>query len=95
VTDIVLYRSCQLNDVVDAIRAGKPCIASVNTLFLPYSQIEDAHAVVVIDATNDAVTVLDPATDEIPKVVTADAFLAAWIERDCALAVVTKASRTQ
>lgn len=89
---ITLSHSCELSEVIAAVCAGSPCIVSVNTLFLPYSQFEDAHAVVIVDATPEAVTVLDPATDSMPKVVLTGAFLAAWIERDCALAVVAKAT---
>jgi predicted double-glycine peptidase len=63
-------------------------IVAVDLLFLPYSMEDFDHAVLVTDANADEVSLLDPATETGAFAVRTDAFLAAWTERDCALAVI-------
>jgi hypothetical protein len=60
------------------------------TGWLPYARIETPHAVVVVDLTQTAVTVLDPAAVCGPLVVPIDAWLAAWVEMDCAYAIIKR-----
>lgn len=70
--------------------ANIPVIAAVHAGWLPYARIESPHAVVVVGMTPAAVTVLDPAAVDAPLEVPIDAWLAAWVEMDCAYAVIRR-----
>ncbi|NJM39327.1 MAG: hypothetical protein HC853_00440 [Anaerolineae bacterium] len=85
---VELQRSAKLDAVIAAANANAPSIVAVNLLFLPYSMEDFDHAVLITDANADEVSLLDPATTTGAFTVSVDAFLAAWTERDCALAVI-------
>lgn len=83
-----LQRHASLDLVIAAVNADAPSIVAVNLQFLPYSMEDFDHAVLVTAATSDEISLLDPATQDGVHTVSADAFLAAWTERDCALAAI-------
>jgi ABC-type bacteriocin/lantibiotic exporter with double-glycine peptidase domain len=85
---VQLQRNAKLDAVIAAVNANAPSIVAVNLLFLPYSMEDFDHAVLVTDANADEVSLLDPATETGAFAVRTDAFLSAWTERDCALAVI-------
>ena len=73
-----------------ALAADAIVIAAVHAGWLPYAQIESQHVVVVVALTPTAVTVLDPAATQESIDVPVDAWLAAWIEMDCAYGLLKK-----
>ena len=85
---VELHRNAKLDAVIAAVNINAPSIVAVNLLFLPYSMEDFDHAVLVTNANSDEISLLDPATETGVYSVPADAFLAAWTERDCALAVI-------
>lgn len=72
-----------------ALASGKPCIAAVDLLFMPYAQVDSRHVVVVIGSDADAVFVLDPAESAGAIQVSTDGFIAAWTEMECAYAIIS------
>lgn len=87
---VELKRAANLLDLMNALDADSPGIVAVNLLFLPYSYEDFDHAVLVVGANEEDITLLDPATKDGTQIVSVDAFIAAWTERDCALAIISQ-----
>ena len=65
-----------------------PPIALVRTTHLPYWKYETAHAVVVVAADAEQVTLNDPAFADAPQTVSRNAFMLAWSDFDYLYAVI-------
>jgi predicted double-glycine peptidase len=63
--------------LTQALVASVPPIALLRTTHLPYWKHETAHAVVVIEADAEQVTLNDPAFADAPQTVSRDAFMLA------------------
>lgn len=75
-------------DIQTAIAARLPVIVAVHAAWLPYSRIQSQHALVVIGCDEQTVFVLDPAANNEPIELSQNAFLTAWIEMECAYAII-------
>lgn len=76
-------------DLERFIASGKPIIVSTHAEWLPYSQIQGQHVIVVIGIGSDSAFVLDPATTDQVIEVDKNALLAAWTEMDLAYVVIS------
>ena len=72
------------------VQGNRPVVAAVHAGWLPHAEIASPHAVVVIDASDTAVTILDPAGNSEPIDVPIDAWVAAWVEMDCVYAIIAR-----
>ena len=75
-------------DLVQCIAAGKPVIVSTHAEWLPYSQIQGQHVIVIIGITETSAFALDPAIAAEMIKIDKNALLAAWTEMDLAYAVI-------
>ena len=85
----VLYKRGKLEDIINHLANGRPCIAFVNTGELPYWDEATGHAVVVVGIDDDLVYLNDPARNAPQKVSHGD-FLLAWMEADEYYATISR-----
>lgn len=76
-------------DLVQYIAVGKPVIVSTHAEWLPYSQIQGQHVIVINGITETSAFALDPAAAAEMIEIDKNALLAAWTEMDLAYAVIT------
>jgi ABC-type bacteriocin/lantibiotic exporter with double-glycine peptidase domain len=71
------------------LEAGLPVIVAVRTWpFSHWRGADTEHAVVVVGLEQNDVYINDPAVEEAPQMITQQAFLAAWGDRDYEYAVI-------
>jgi len=69
---------------------NKPPIVFLRTLFLDYWTEDTFHAAVVVGVEEQQFYLNDPAFGDAPQVCSLDGFLAAWAERDEAIALIER-----
>jgi ABC-type bacteriocin/lantibiotic exporter with double-glycine peptidase domain len=80
---VVIYKQGTLQELHDHLLQGRPCIALVQTLELPYWHNEpNDHAVTVVGLDDEFVYINDPSFSDAPKKVSHGDFDLAWLERD-------------
>ncbi len=89
--DVTYAAATDERALTQALTAGVPPIALVHTTHLPYWKHETAHAVVVIAADEEQVTLNDPAFADVPQIVSRNAFMLAWSDFDYLYAVIRPA----
>lgn len=88
---LVEYKTGGTLDLLNAALAADAIgIAAVHAGWLPYAQVESQHVVIVVALSPAMVTVLDPAATHDLIDVPIDAWLAAWIEMDCAYTLLKR-----
>ena len=76
----------QANGEIAQLCEHLPAIVALHSAWLPGQPAAGQHAVVVVSVEDQGVTILDPAQNETPIVLTENEFLTAWIEMDCIFA---------
>jgi len=89
--DVTYAAATDERALTQALAASVPPIALLRTTHLPYWKHETAHAVVVIAADDEQVTLNDPAFADAPQTVSRDAFMLAWSDFDYLYAVIRPA----
>ena len=84
----VRYAQGSLDELIDYLSSGQPCIVLVHTGHLPYWTCPTDHAVLVVGFDEQAVYVNDPAFEQAPQRVPRADFELAWIEFDYRYAIV-------
>ena len=84
----VRYAHGTLNELLDHLAEGRPCIVLVRTSHLPYWAYTTDHAVLVVGFDEQAVYVNDPAFELSPQRVPYADFELAWMEFDYRYAVI-------
>jgi ABC-type bacteriocin/lantibiotic exporter with double-glycine peptidase domain len=86
----VTYQSANLKELRYWLDKNIPVITLVQTEFLDYWEQSTRHAVVVIGFDTQRVYLHDPAHKVAPQSTSLDGFLAAWLEMDEMVAVITR-----
>ena len=86
----VTYQSATLKEIGRWLDNNVPVIALVQTQFLDYWKQPTRHAVVVSGLDSQRVYLNDPAYKVAPQFASLDGFLAAWLEMDKVIAVITR-----
>ena len=89
--DVTYAAATDERALTQALAASVPPIALLRTTHLPYWKHETAHAVVVIAADDEQVTLNDPAFADAPQTVSRDAFMLAWSDFDYLYTVIRPA----
>lgn len=76
-------------DLKQSIASGNPVIVSTYAEWLPYSEIQGQHVIVVVGISASSAFVLDPATTGDILEIDKNALLAAWTEMDLAYVVIS------
>jgi len=84
----VRYAQGALDELLDHLSNGRPCIALVRTDHLPYWTCATDHAVLVVGFDERVIYVNDPAFEQAPQCVSRADFELAWLEFDCRYAVI-------
>jgi len=84
----VRYARGTLDELLDYLARGQPCIVLVRTDQLPYWTCATDHAVLVVGFDEQAVYVNDPAFEQAPQCVPRADFELAWLEFDYRYAVI-------
>lgn len=79
----------QLNGVLEQLSEHLPAIVALHSAWLSGQPAVGQHAVVTVAVEDRGITILDPAQNETPVVLTENEFLAAWIEMDCIFACLS------
>ena len=82
------YALGTLQELLEHLADGKPCIMLVRTEQLPYWSYATDHAIVVVGFDEEAVYVNDPAFEQAPQRVSQADFELAWMEFDYRYAVI-------
>lgn len=85
----VTYESTTLDAMRAELDAGHFVIAFVRADFLPWSDFDGFHAIVVLEVTDSEVVVNDPAQVEGALHLSTDGFLIAWAEFDQTAAFIS------
>lgn len=86
----VIYRSGEIADLRVALNKGMPPIIMVVTSELPYSELQSAHAVVLLAIDENSVLLNDPDYEEAPIRVSLGNFELAWYEMENKYALLKK-----
>jgi len=86
----VTYGSASLPELRAWLEKGIPPITFVKTQFLDYWIVPTPHAVVVVGINDDKIYLNDPAFDSAPQISSLNGFLAAWVEMNEMVAVITQ-----
>ena len=86
----VEYGPGTIDDLIEYIAQGSPCITFVHTLHLGYWAAATRHAVVVVGIDEQQVYLNDPFFDVAPQVVSRLEFDLAWDEMGNTYAVITR-----
>ncbi len=86
----VQYRSFSLDELQIHLEQESRCIVFVYAGFLAYADFEGFHALVLTAVDPENITLLDPASNESPTVLSVDEFLLAWEEFDSLAAIISK-----
>lgn len=81
--------SVRTNGTLVQLGTHLPAIVALHSAWLPSYLTVGQHAVVVVAVEDQGVTILDPARNEKPLLLTENEFLAAWIEMDCIFAYLS------
>lgn len=84
----VRYTRGSLDELLDSLDLGQPCVVRVRTHQLPYWTYATDHAVLVVGYDEQTVYVNDPAFEQAPQRVPRTDFELAWLEFDYRYAVV-------
>lgn len=84
----VVYGEGSLSILSEWIIQSVPLIIFVRTGDLPYWESDTAHAVVVVGVEREQIILIDPATDEEYRAVSAGDLLLAWSHFDYTFAVI-------
>ena len=77
--------------LAEYLHQGRPVIASVNTIELPYWQGQDeSHAVVVVHLDESTVSLHDPWYEDAPQVVNRMHFESAWLHHEYLCAIIER-----
>lgn len=86
----VNYRSADLDDLSEWLAENKPPIVFLRTIFLDYWTEDTFHAAVVVGIEGNQVYLNDSNFSDAPQACSIDGFLAAWAERDEAVALIER-----
>ena len=84
----VHYAQSSLDEILNHLEHGQPCIALVRTDQLPYWTYATDHTVVVIGYDEQEVYINDPFFEQAPQHVSRADFELAWLEFDFRCAVI-------
>jgi len=84
----VRYTQGSLDELLDELARGRPCMALVRTSQLPYWTYATDHAVVVVGYDEQGVYINDPAFEQAPQFASRSEFELAWLEFDYRYAVI-------